>query len=339
MSNRSESDLIAQAAADWLVQRDRGLDSRQLKEWQRWLQADPRHARMYEELDATWGMLGELGVRAVKPQKRNLMPWWPAGAGALAAAAAVAMTVWWNVPIPASPNFREAALTEVGMLRRMELPDGSILQLNASSEVEIEYTPEFRRARLLRGELHIEVAKNPTRPFIVTAGPVAVRAVGTAFDVRWASSQPVEVVVVEGKVRIDDSGSQQTLLTDGRAGEVPVLVAGQRARIRVALATGATAPSPAGPAAVSVLAPSEMAASQEWRTRQLQFVSVPLREIVDQFNRYNEHRILIGDPELAAQHFGGTFLAGDYQTFIRLLERNYSVRIERRAGVTTLYSK
>src|SRR5260370_1274200 len=65
--------------------------------------------------------------------------------------------------------------------------------------------------RLTRGEAHLAVAKDSSRPFIVTAGGVSVRAVGTAFNVRRVE-QRVEVFVTEGKVRIDSAAKGESLL-------------------------------------------------------------------------------------------------------------------------------
>ena len=60
------------------------------------------------------------------------------------------------------------------------LDDGTVVELNGGAEIEVQFTAAERRLRLVRGEAHFQVAKNPLRPFVVEAGGVAVRAVGTA---------------------------------------------------------------------------------------------------------------------------------------------------------------
>ena len=73
------------------------------------------------------------------------------------------------------------------------------------------------------GEAYFTVAKNPGRPFVVAAGGVGVRAVGTAFNVRL-DSDAVEVLVTEGRVQVSRSGFDD---------EGSSLVAGQRAIVKL----------------------------------------------------------------------------------------------------------
>lgn len=332
-----EPEAVTRAAADWLVRQDRGLTPREAEEFAQWRRADTRHERVFVELEETWRMLpracerpaarGETvgGSRATRK-----MFWLPAS---LAAAAALALAVWWKSAEGLDARFTEMATTEAGTLRRMELPDGSVLQLNAESAVEVVFTPAERHARLVRGQLHLTVAKNPARPFTVSAGAVNVQAVGTAFDVQLAADATVEVLVTEGKVRVDDAARKQSLLAlPADAGHAPLLVAGQRARIAPARGTVAVS----APVSAVTVPAEEIAAAQAWYRRQLQFVRVPLAEIVAEFNRYNRHQLVIAEAKLGEQQFGGTFLAGDYETFVRLLESSFDVRAERRSGETVL---
>ena len=92
------------------------------------------------------------------------------------------------------------------------LDDGSVAELNRGAEIEVNYTVAERRVVLRRGEALFTVAKNPARPFVVRAGGVDVRAVGTAFNVKLAGPN-LEVLVTEGTVHV----SQQTPATSASA--------------------------------------------------------------------------------------------------------------------------
>ena len=126
--------------------------------------------------------------------------WRGAAIGAsLAAAAAVAMVLWPEPTLPGTaPN---ATSLPPNVPRQIALADGSIVELNRDSEVLPQFTRTERRVILLKGEAHFSVTKDPTRPFIVRAGHVDVRAVGTAFNV-LVQSDAVQVSVTEGKVRV-----------------------------------------------------------------------------------------------------------------------------------------
>jgi ferric-dicitrate binding protein FerR (iron transport regulator) len=86
-----------------------------------------------------------------------------------------------------------------------KLPDGTRVELNAGTEFVVEFTPGVRAVRLVRGEALFAVPKNPARPFVVGAGAVSVRAVGTAFAVRHGAAV-VGVLVTEGRIAVERTG-------------------------------------------------------------------------------------------------------------------------------------
>jgi transmembrane sensor len=323
-----------QTAADWLVARDRGLTSSQEAEFVAWLRADARHAVIFAELEETWTRLGKLreAVPAATaasggPGRRGKLVWLATG---LAAAAALAfMWVNWSRPAPAAPDYSLVASTDIGESRRLTLPDGSSVQLNTESAVVVRLTGTERRVQLVRGEAHFQVAKNPVRPFIVSAGGVAVRAVGTAFDVRL-QPEAIEVLVTEGRVRVNNAANGASLLTTAAAlSDEPLLVAGQRAVVTTSAMSAASA-------TVAALGPTEIEQATSWQSGRLEFVATPLASIVDEFNRYNRHKLVIADPRLAARRFGGTFLLGGHEELVRVLEANFGVVADRGATTTKL---
>jgi transmembrane sensor len=202
--------------------------------------------------------------------------------------------------------------------RVLTLADGSRVDLRDNSEVSTDFTPATRRLRLLRGEAHFQVTKNPQRPFIVSVGGVSVRAVGTAFDIQTGKDQ-IEVVVSEGKVRVDDlSGGEAPPL-------VPQLAAGQRANIFVA--EGGRRPR----VTVDALAPTQLEQILAWQSTWLVFDRTRLDEAVDAFNRHSAQRVILGDATLGERRLGGRFRADNVDGFVRLLEEGVDVRSERRS--------
>jgi transmembrane sensor len=320
-----DADAIEAAAAVWIARRDAGLSETETAAFISWLQQDSRHAEMFAELNAAWKSFDRVAkvrpVGAVQANPDLLAPrgrrshrrLWAAAVLTAAAAVVFLAVAWPRVPAPA--GLRQNLVTAVGVLQRTELPDGSIVQVNTDSAVEVQYTATERRVRLVRGEAHFTVAKNPGRPFIVSAGQVAVRAVGTAFNVRLRSAS-VEVLVTEGRVQVNDSVQGGSLLMAQSDAETPLLVEGQRALIPTQAVTGRAA------AAVFPLAPVEISRAMAWRERRLEFYNVPLREVVAEFNRYNTHQIVIDDSRLIELPITSTFRPDGYPEFLRLLEGN-----------------
>ncbi len=326
---RRASEAIEAAAAAWLSLRDRGMTPAEAAEFVQWLQQDARHAEVFGELDRTWrdfDRLSAVPAPAAQPDPDLLAPRprpAPRRAGAwaaLAAAAAVAVlaTVLLRTPGP-------TAETLVGAFQKLDLPDGSVVQLNTDTAIATTFTAEQRHVRILRGEAYFAVAKDAARPFVVTVGPVAVRAVGTAFNVRQRDAA-VEVLVTEGQVRVDDIRAGRSVLASAStdpAGAPPYLEAGERVLVPASAQL-------ASPARVEKVSEIEVRRALAWQERRLEFESAPLDEIVREFNRYNRRQLVVADTALAAKRFSGTFRADGYASLVRLLETDFGVAVETR---------
>ena len=350
-----ELDRIEQTAAEWLTERAEGLSSARAREFDRWRRADPRHAAAVARLEQACALLGEMPL--VRAELQPVVKF-PAGTPtSLPSPALPARTAWlrravglaavltlttlggwqWSRTHPAALHFA----TSVGGYERVVLDDGSVVELNASTELRVQLAPGERHITLAAGEAHFTVAHDKTRPFIVTAGNVAVRAVGTAFNVRRATSS-VEVLVTEGKVQLAQKVERVDPNALAPAGDDPARW-GQRAppatflsaneRLLVpdlpALTASASRPG-AAPPIVEKVSPELVRAALAWQERKLVFADTPLREVVAQFNRRNRLQLILADPSLAERPVGGTFAADNAEGFVRLLEGGGAIAVERR---------
>lgn len=86
-------------------------------------------------------------------------------------------------------------------LRKMSLPDGTLVWLKGQSMLTYSGDVPNERHAILKGEALFEVAKDPSRPFIIACGDVSVRVVGTSFTLK-SSPDSVQLLVLTGKVRM-----------------------------------------------------------------------------------------------------------------------------------------
>jgi len=315
-------ELVEATAATWLALRDGGMDETQTAAFIRWLEEDPRHARVFGELDRTWARFGRLEelrpavapmpvVRAPSRPRRHIV--WSMAATLLVMG--LGYTVWQQVD---QRTQRQVVATEIGALRVMDLPDGSTVHLNTDTQIRLRYGEAERRVELLRGEAHFSVKPDAARPFLAAAGAVQVRAVGTAFNVRRRADE-VEVLVTSGRVVVEQERDSAAKAADPDA-PASVLEAGER----VVLATKRVefvAP------AVERMQPVEVERAMAWQERRLVFDGTPLREVAAEFNRYNQRQLVIDDPILAERLFGGTFRADNHEALVQLLEEAFEVEV------------
>lgn len=313
---------IDAAAAAWLARHDRGLSAAEQDAYLQWLREDVRHGAALNRQKLAWGALDLLAewrpVHSTQPNPDLLaVPhrrrWiWTA---VLATAAALVLGFF-----AVRPAFETSAPATARVVRNSEmrtLADGSVVELNKGAEIAVDFSGAERHIRLLRGEAHFTVAKlGPERPFVVTAGTLRVRAVGTVFNVRMEGDN-VEVLVTEGKVRVDPAKPAEVdLVVNAR-----MLSAGERTSVNV------VEPTPAPP---EVLAASDADIEQAlaWQGVRLKFDETPLHEAVDEFNRHNGTRFIIADRRIASILIGGNIRADNADAFARLLQHAFGVSVE-----------
>ncbi|MCF7688011.1 MAG: FecR domain-containing protein [Cephaloticoccus sp.] len=321
-----------QEAALWVLRQDRGLTAEEQDAFSQWLAENPLHREAlaahrwgWEELDRLAGLQATVHAppdpdllqptrrrawgRIIRLSRQTQKILWP-----LAAAAALATGYFmWRPVKEEKMDLAPPSTALAAPIEQRTLEDGSVVELNRGAALVVAYTAQERRITLTRGEANFKVAKNPNRPFIVNAGGVEVRAVGTAFNVRLDNTA-VEVLVTEGRVRVDQTiGSTDTVA-------VPLLEAGNRAV--VALSPAAPAPE------VESLTPVQVEERLAWQPRLLDFTDAPMRDIVAEFNRRNPVRLVLGSSELADMRLSANFRSDNVEGFVRLMESNFGMQSE-----------
>jgi transmembrane sensor len=350
---------IYEEACEWFTECRAGdLDAVARAEFDRWLRKSPEHQSAYLEIAAIWNEGADLDpsnrwdpdtliARAAgDPEniialERNRSDTPPSRTSRrvppLAAAHAGHRRLF---AIAASILFATAALatyilassgvyaTALGEQRSLALSDGSTVQLNSLSKVRIRYGEHERSVDLLRGEALFHVAKDSTRAFIVHSGPTAVRAVGTRFDV-YRKADGTIVTVVEGRVAFNGSASSNeggpSVLKHGGGQDLRNLAAGaevadlaqQQADGAIFLTAGEQITVSTNTARKTVQ--PNLAGATSWTQRQLVFESASLADVAEEFNRYNERKLVIDPSALGALHISGVFSSADPASLSRFL--------------------
>ena len=283
----------------------------------RWLAEKPSHRSLLStycqfsaDLELVLPALAENGMIELPseslPKPRTPYVKW-AGATALAAAALIMAGVWLAHP----RTQLESIATTVAQRQTLTLADGSKAELNAQTSLQIEMSATERRVRLASGEACFTVTKEKARPFIVETPAGAVRVTGTVFNVRTESPTRVEVVVVDGSVKV--LPGEYAL---GRPVDPVALTGGDQLS--------------AGPDGVTVqkLSASALDDVLAWRHGQIVFANVPLNAVLARFARYHGRGITAA-PEVADLRVGGRFGLDDLDGFLQGLEVILPVRVTR----------
>lgn len=190
------------------------------------------------------------------------------------------------------------------------LADGSVVELRAEAAIAVEFSSAVRRVVLRGGEAHFQVSRDSSRPFVVAAGGVEVRAVGTAFSVDF-SHRAVDVVVTEGRVAVGRSAT----VAASPASRPAEVSAGHQFIVPHAAA---------GPVTVRPLPAQEQRQRLGWRVPLLEFAGTPLAEAIALFNRHGGQRFVLGTA-LGHLQLSGTMRADDTESLLTLLRNEFGI--------------
>jgi transmembrane sensor len=318
-SDSPADDSIRQTAAQWIARRDAGLTPVEEVEFNHWREANSRHAQALARYENLWTSLdrpcGPVGGREIQRglatlRRRDRRRRVATSALALAMMAGLA---WWSRPGLVPKAGDPSGVVVVMRPERRVLPDGSVIEHPAQSHVEVDFTSAtVRRVKLLRGEAHFQVEKDPHRPFVVVAGGTEVRAVGTAFAVQLGAAS-VEVVVTEGRVAVQAPAP----VTDAPApvSPAPPALVDSGQRLVEAISTG------------------DLEQRLAWRNLRLEFSGSPLGDVISTFNRHAAERggvrFVLANAELQRVPFSGVIRGDDSEALVRILENAFGLRADR----------
>jgi transmembrane sensor len=191
---------VFEAAASWYVQFQAEPPTlADQKAWQLWIDSDPAHLAAWNQIEQLQRHLGslppDLKRRALNTgqQRRQVLK--------LLLLAAGAGFVGWNVQQHTSlGNVWADYKTGVGQRRNITLADGSQIQLNTDTAIDVSFDPAQRLIRLRSGEILIQTGKlGDQRPFFVESRDGRIQALGTRFSVHQLSGA-TRVGVLEDRV-------------------------------------------------------------------------------------------------------------------------------------------
>ncbi|MFV3290053.1 FecR domain-containing protein [Pseudomonas sp. NY11955] len=192
-----------EAAATWYVQLNDGTHSEaRTQAWQQWLRASPQHAAAWarvEKLQQQWAMvppqaaLSSLG--AAQAQRRDVLK-------VLSLLLAMGGGGW--LATEQVPYRALLAQQRTGSRERstLQLADGSQLELNVGTALDVRYDAKVRAIALYQGEILVRpVSDLQQRPFIVHTDDGSVLARSTEFSIRKLAQQ-TRVGALQGSVEV-----------------------------------------------------------------------------------------------------------------------------------------
>ncbi|MGY4641704.1 FecR domain-containing protein [Pseudomonas sp. TE24901] len=292
---------IVEQASEWLMlQWGDDLHGEQREAFAQWQAADPEHRRAWQRLQHLQHTLSGVPADSARAVLRDTPDTQRRVALKLLGVLLVAGGSGYLVPRsePWQAAFADYH-TATGEIRQFTLSDGTRLDLNSDSAVDLRFSARERRIRLIRGEILLTSGHDPLRPLIVETPAGDVQALGTRFSVRELPDGS-RVDLYEGRVRVTPAQGTAVQMNPGDS-----LWFNQRQ---------------------SSALPAVNANANSWTEHRLIAERQPLGEFVTQLGRYRPG-VLRCDPAVAGLLLTGVFPLNDTDAILAALAHSLPIHI------------
>ncbi|MGR3888085.1 FecR domain-containing protein [Pseudomonas sp. 1152_12] len=295
---------VAEQAVHWLMEMQQGaLNPRQQAAWQQWLEAHSEHQRAWDHIQRVnrrlRGMpspLAHAALNAPKSSSRRqaLKLLLILGAGSAA--------VWSLRQQPILPPLSADYRSPVGQRRTVQLADGSQLQLNTGSSVDVHFDGHQRLIRLLEGEILLTARPGDT-PLHVLTGQGLLSSQAAQLNVRQFNDH-TQLAVFDGHVDVMPNTYSGLPLTVEASRQVNFT------------RKGWDTPRPTD------------ANSGAWADGMLVAAHMRLEDFLAELGRYRRGQINC-DPQVANLLLSGSYPLDDSERILDLLEVSLPVKVRR----------
>jgi transmembrane sensor len=308
VSSKPVSAQVLDAAIAWQLCLDCGNGSDvEQAEFAKWYSASDEHARAWLQL----GMLDHRFSTASVPARNALLKARTGvqervrkiGSGLASVALACGLALFAGKNYLPIDYWMADQRTATGEQRQLRLADGTLLNLNTHSAVDVRFDDSTRRIILQEGEIMVETGHGDPRPFIVQTRDGSLRALGTRFMVK-REDDGTRLSVLQSRVEAHPENSvEQTIYNEGQQ----VLMHRDRLGQMLAVSPGADA----------------------WTRGMLVLDNVRLADMVSELNRYQRGHLGV-DPEVADLRITGSFPLNNIELALNALMPTLPVQIQQR---------
>lgn len=289
-------------AARWFVRlQEPAIDADEQQRFDAWLNQHPQHRDEFQLLQGLWSAADLLPAPRLKalaetlPTRRERRPLLRYAVAASVLAVVLGLGLFSGLNHPG--GYRAEFATALGERKHVALPDGSVIDLNSRSRLQVRYEKDRRIIELSEGEAMFSVEHDTARPFVVEAGHGKVTVTGTRFDVRRDVTQ-TRVAVEQGTVKVqgrDAPDNQFINLTAGLGTHVDA-----QGKVAAAYAVNA----------------AELTA---WRSGKLVFNNASLSEVAAEVSRYRDKPLTVANPAVASLRLTSVFKSDNTDALLKAL--------------------
>jgi len=302
MSFDPQNEHLLKQALEWffLLQSENCTDENR-RQFNRWYHKNEANQAAYAHAQRLWTDLNQLkekkdipGLREVRRARTKRSSVRALGLAAFILVASVLVSIGWMEYSAETVTY----MTQTGERRTVALSDGSSIDLNTATRLQVRISLLQRKIILDAGEAIFDVHHEWLRSFNVKAGNLTIHDIGTRFSVRL-HNDAVSVAVLQGAVEINGERMDEGYQRNYQPG-----------------------------VNLSHMQPIDIEQIEAWKHGRLIFRRTPLKEIVTELERYHSVRFLFANPSIANETLSGMFDTNDLGLFLASVEKILPVKVK-----------
>ncbi|MBL8501441.1 MAG: FecR domain-containing protein [Nitrosomonas sp.] len=302
MSFDPQNEHLLKQALEWffLLQSESCTDENR-QQFNRWYHKNEANQAAYAHAERLWSDLNQLkektdipGLKQARRTRSRRSSARALGLAAFILIASVLTSIGWMEYSAETVTYA----TRKGERRTVALSDGSSIDLNTATRLQVKISLLQRKITLDAGEAIFDVHHEWLRSFKVQAGNLTIHDIGTRFNVRLHNNA-VSVAVLQGAVEINGERMDEGYQRNYQAGK-----------------------------SLSHMQPIDVEHIEAWKHGRLIFRQSPLNEVVTELERYHSVRFLFADPVIAHETMSGTFDTNDLDLFLTSVEKILPVKVK-----------
>lgn len=231
-------------------------------------------------------------------------------------------------------------VAERGVRKQFELPDGTIVWLNADSR--LSYVDDMKnsktRAVKLAGEAYFDVAKDAARPFTITTDKISIKVLGTVFNVKaYPMDNKTEATLIRGSIElsVNERPNEKILLKPNEKVAVIDHPKSDSQDIGDSEKKGITLTI--GNLSKVQVSDGEYIQETSWVDDKLVFKNETMEELIPKLERWYNVNITVKDPKIMAYRCTSTITEENINQLLEALQFIHSFNFKIENHDVTIY--
>ncbi|MES2848982.1 MAG: FecR domain-containing protein [Bacteroidota bacterium] len=240
----------------------------------------------------------------------------------IAVAASVVLMVTAGVWYLTSTGNREESgnvyTTGFAKIKKITLPDGSKVTLNANSELKLstDWNDKGDRQVWLEGEAFFEVEKKLAthQKFVVHTKDIDVEVLGTKFNVNTRHEKAI-VSLEEGKIKLSLNGETRSVLKKKYKDEAIEMKPGEVVKLDTV-------------SGIQLAREQQINFHSGWLRNEFHFNNTSLKEVGTMINDIYGYTLVVQDEELLKRTISGDLRADNLQELVKVLQLAFKLKMK-----------